>query len=932
MLLREKDMRKEKIPRCIVMLIIFGILFFILTARLFYLQIVEGEKYAENFTLRIKREITLQGTRGNIYDRNGNALAVNKLAWSVTIEDQEEYYSDRERQLELNSKIYKTISIIKQHGDSVENFLSIQTDENGGYEFTSDGFLLDRFKADVFGRTNVEDMEKDERDSSAEDIISVLADRFCIYSQGDKEYTKKERTEYGLPEKYAAGELLEMVSLRYALSLQSYQKYLSVTAAEDVSEETVAAIMESKAELPGTDIREDSIRVYEGGEACAPILGYTGKISTEELAEREGEGYTQNSVIGKAGMEQYLNDILQGEDGKQEVCVDNTGRVTQDLGVTKKARAGEDVYLTIDLELQKNAYKTLERRIADILLENIINEKTFDKTAVNDASEIKIPIYDVYTALLNNGLIDVSHFQEGDASETEKTVHEAFRLRKEQDIAAIQKLLADGDAKYAQLDKEMQEYCSIIVNDLDVIDNERSEKDSDIQESWEKGELSVREYFRSAIEENRINSGIFDSEEKYLTTDEIYQLVSEYILNELQTNDEFGKLIYKYMVQEDEILPDEICMILYEQGITKEDEDYKLWQQGGISAYELIVRNIEKLEITPADLALDPCSGSAVVTDAKTGEVLACVSYPGYDSNRLANQMDLEYYDRICSNAALPLYNRATQQLSAPGSTFKPITVIAGLEEGVTNSGTTVFCDGVFDKVAPPLKCWNHAGHGYVTGPESALQNSCNDYLCEISYRLGMEGNEEFSDDQALETIQKYAKLFDLDKKSGIELTESSPHITDSYAIPSAIGQGTNNFATVQLARYVTTLANRGTSFKLSLVGQIGKIKQTPEVESEVELTENVWDSVQNGMELYIQNTGIFEDFPVSAAGKTGTAQEISTRPDHALFIGFAPADEPEIAAAVRIANGYESANAVECAREIMADYFEEHNNGISEE
>lgn len=916
-------MRKEKIPRSIIMLIIFCILFFILTARLFYLQIVEGEKYAENFTLRIKREITLPGTRGNIYDRNGNALAVNKLAWSVTIEDQEEYYSDRERQLKLNSKIYKTISIIKQHGDSVENCLSIRTDKNGGYEFTADGFSLDRFKADVFGRTNIEDMEKDERDSSAGDIISVLAGRFCIYSQDDKEYTKKERIEYGLPEKYTAGELLEMVSLRYALSLQSYQKYLSVTAAKNVSEETAAAIMECQDELPGVDVREDSIRVYEGGEACAPVLGYTGKISTEELSELKGEGYTQNSVVGKAGMEQYLNDILQGEDGKQEVCVDNTGRVTQDLGVTKKARAGEDVYLTIDLDLQKKAYETLERRIADVLLENIINEKTFDKTAVSDASEIKIPVYDVYTALLNNGLIDVSHFQEEDASETEKTVYETFRLRKERDIGKIRELLADPGVKYAEMDEEMQEYCSIIVNDLDVIDGGDSEKDSDTQERWEKGELSLGEYFRSAIEENRINSEILDSEKEYLAADEIYRLVSEYIINELQANDEFEKLIYKYLVQEDEILPDQICMILYEQGITKEDEDYRLWRQGGISAYELIVRNIEKLEITPADLALDPCSGSAVVTDTKTGEVLACVSYPGYDSNRLANQMDLEYYDRICRNASLPLYNRATQQLSAPGSTFKPITVIAGLEEGVTDGGTTVFCDGVFDKVAPPLKCWNHAGHGSVTGPESALQNSCNDYLCEISYRLGMEGNEEFSDDQALEAIQKYAKLFDLDKKSGIELTESSPHITDSYAIPSAIGQGTNNFATVQLARYVTTLADRGTSFKLSLIGKIGGIKQEPEVQSEIELPGEVWDTVQGGMELYIQNTGIFEGFPVTAAGKSGTAQEASTRPDHALFIGFAPADEPEIAAAVRIANGYESANAVKCAREIMETYFE---------
>lgn len=159
-------------------------------------------------------------------------------------------------------------------------------------------------------------------------------------------------------------------------------------------------------------------------------------------------------------------------------------------------------------------------------------------------------------------------------------------------------------------------------------------------------------------------------------------------------------------------------------------------------------------------------------------------------------------------------------------------------------------------------------------------------------------------------------------KKSGIELTESSPQVTDSYAIPSAIGQGTNNFSTVQLGRYVTTLANRGTSFRLSLVDQIDGIQQEPEQESAVELPDEIWEAVHTGMEQYAQSTGIFEGFPIPAAGKSGTAQESRTRPDHGLFVGYAPADEPEIAVAVRIVNGYEAGCAVECGREIFESYF----------
>ncbi len=912
---------KKEAARSIVLLAVLTILFMVLIGRLFFLQIVNGEKYTEKFNLRIKREITLPGTRGNIYDRNGKPLAVNKLAWSVTIEDQGSYASERERELDLNGKIYQLITLLEKHGDSMENALQIRLDKNGNYEFTADGFQLDRFKADVYGRSQIEDLTEEEQAADAEDVVAYLADKFCVYSQADKEYTEKEREAYGLPEEFQKKEVLDIVSMRYALFLQTYQKYLSVTAARDVSPETAAAVMES--DLSGVDVREGSIRVYEGGEACAPVLGYTGPVSAEDLEESEEKGYTVNSIVGKSGMEEYLEDVLQGRDGKKEVYVDNMGRVTQDLGVTEEVRAGKDVYLTIDLELQQKTYEALERKIADILLANIINAKTFDKTAVKDAVEIKIPVYDVYIALLNNGLIDVSHFEETDASGTEQEVYRIFTEGKDQVLREIQAVLEDSAARYADLTAEMQEYTDFIIDSLDLIDHDRLEEESETYQRWTEGDLSLKEFLYQAIEEGWINFEALDSGEEYLTRDEMYEMLCTYIRQELQDHATFDELIYKYLVLEDKILPEQICMILYDQGAAdKADGDFESWQHGGISTHELVLRKIDKLEITPADLALDPCSGSAVVTDTKTGEVLACVSYPGYDNNRLAGQMDEEYYYRIYNNASLPLYNRATQQLSAPGSTFKPVTVIAGMEEGVINAGTAVVCDGVFDKVAPPLKCWHEAGHGSVSDAASALQNSCNDYLCEISYRLGMGEGGTYSDEQALDVLQEYARLFDLDKKSGIELPESSPQVTDSYAIPSAIGQGTNNFSTVQLARYATTLGNRGTSFALTLIDQIDGAENEPEIESQIDLAPEVWDTVHIGMEWYIQSTQIFNDFPITAAGKSGTAQEIKTRPDHSLFIGFAPADVPEIAAAVRITNGYEAGNAVACGREIFETYY----------
>ena len=280
-------MKKLKIPRSLVLLIVFFIMFSILIVRLFQLQIVKGQEYENNFILQTKREIVLSGARGNIYDRNGKPLATNKLANSVTFEDQETYNSDRERQLNLNSKIYQMIRIIKSKGDSIETSLKIIIDPNGNYQFSVDDFWLQRFKADVYGKANIDDMEAKERNSTADEIVSYLSDKFCVFSQGEKQYTDKEKKDYGLPQQFEKSDLLDILNIRYELSLHAYQKYLSVTVAKDVSDETVAAIMENQYDISGVDIKQDTIRVYEGGEACSSILGYTGTISSEELKERD---------------------------------------------------------------------------------------------------------------------------------------------------------------------------------------------------------------------------------------------------------------------------------------------------------------------------------------------------------------------------------------------------------------------------------------------------------------------------------------------------------------------------------------------------------------------------------------------------------------------------------------------------------------------
>lgn len=555
-------MKKLKIPRGLVLLSVFFIMFSILIVRLFQLQIVKGQEYENNFILQTKREIVLSGARGNIYDRNGKPLATNKLANSVTFEDQETYNSDRERQLNMNSKIYQMIRIIKSKGDSIETSLKIIIDPNGNYQFSVDDFWLQRFKADVYGKANIDDMEAKERNSTADEIVSYLSDKFCVFAQGEKKYTDKEKKDYGLPQQFEKSDLLDILNIRYALSLQAYQKYLSVTVAKDVSDETVAAIMENQYDISGVDIKQDTIRVYEGGEACSSILGYIGTISSEELKERDDSKLTINSIVGKSGMEQYLDQVLQGTDGKKEVYVDNTGRTTQDLGVIQQPRAGKDVYLSIDVELQKKTYEALERKIADILVQHLINTKTFDKKGIDDTTEIKIPIYDVYIALLNNGVIDLEQLREEDASELERKFFQIFLKKKSEVVQGIEKDLRELSTKYNELGIENQEYQSFIIENLNIINNKNNNEE--LVEKWEKGELSMKEYLYDQIGVGNINSDIIASEEEYLNKDEIYESLVSFIVNELQENSQFDELINKYLVLNDEILPDDIVRLLYE--------------------------------------------------------------------------------------------------------------------------------------------------------------------------------------------------------------------------------------------------------------------------------------------------------------------------------------------------------------------------------
>lgn len=930
----EKDrVRKDQNIRCFILQFIFIALFSILIHRLFVLQIVNGQKYAEDFELQITRTIREHNTRGNIYDCNGEVLAYNELVYTVTMIDDGTYASERERQLSINSVIYCVMKKLNENNEQINNELKIEVGTDGNYVYTVSGRALARFKADIFGESDPDDMTPEQVNMSANDMIQFLAgnSKFALYGTGKSFYSEEELQKYGLPKEYTDEEVLTIVGIRYMLSLNRYKKYVPITLARNISDKTVAYIMENNQSLIGIDIGQDWERTYTGGEAFSHILGYVGKISSEEMEKYadSDRDYTPDSIVGKSGIEQYMESELQGLNGEKQILVNNVGKVVGEKNIIKETVSGKDVYLSIDKDLQIAVYHILEQNLAGIISSNLINTKKFDKNHISDTSDIRIPIYDVYIALVNNSIIQLSDLYCADATELERHIAKVLEEKKGEVLNSLKEELLNGNTDYSRLSEEMQEYISYITGKIEILNESSIDKEDDVYKRWkDKSGISVKEFLTYAIENGWIAAGFIDSEQGYFTTDEMFVLLIENIEKKIADDNEFEKILFKWLLFEDRIKGSDICRLLYDQQILSvADDDYEKLVSGQIDAFSFMKKKIEQLEITPAQLALDPCSASAVVVQQETGKILALVSYPGYDNNRLANQMDSAYYNRLLNDKALPLYNRATQQLTAPGSTFKPITVIAGLQERVISPDSSVLCDGVFDKVFPNLKCWKHTGHGNVINAPTALQYSCNDYLCDIAYRLGTINGMEYTDNAALESLQEYSKLFYLDKKSGVEIAESQPHVTDAYGIPSAIGQGTHNYATVQLVRYVNTIASRGNVFQLSLVKGIADtngnfVENNAVLENKVELPDSVWDTVSSGMVQFAQNNSVLRDMEISIAGKTGTAQESKSRPDHALFVGYAPAETPEITIAVRIANGYGSSNSTAVGKDIFNYYF----------
>lgn len=675
--------------RELVLSIILCIIAIIFVIQLFNIQIINGASYREQAENKIVRTESISASRGEIYDRNGVLLATNKLTYNI------EFYRTKVGTDLTNNAIKDLVDILESNGDSVYSTFPI----NNNLDNFSDEYLEDEELKNTF-------LSKIKLDSSASfnDVIDYYTK---LYAIEDFEYEDK----------------IKIIKVKYEANLNGYSLFNSAIIAKNISKNSVAQIEEQKSKLYGFNIVSVPQRYYISDDFACHILGYVSKINTTEYAKLKDGGYTINSMIGKAGVEESMENYLKGIDGVKKVVTDSLGNVTSET-VTKEAESGNNVTLTIDYRIQ-----------------NVV-ENALKSTLQN----------------LKSGALSKNPIPEAQ-------------------------------------------------------------------------------------------------------------------------------------------------------------------------------------------------SGSCVVLDVETGEVLAMSSYPTYNINSFINGIKTEQWNSLINDVQKPMFNRAISGTYSPGSTYKMLMGIAGLEAGGITVDELYTDPGIYPYAYQP-KCWIYTAHHITHGTinlAGALKGSCNGYFYEVGRRIGIE------------EIVKWAKNFGLGQKTGIELSgEASGNIAGDGAktwslgdtLSASIGQSTNLFTPIQLANYISAIANGGTLNKVSLIKNVGNdIKSVSLTDvanyskeftgvdfktKELNIDSSYINAIKEGMYAVTTETGgtaadIFADSKVEVAGKTGTAQ-VSSGADNAIFVGFAPYDNPKIAVVAIVEHGDEGYYLAPMVKEITNAYFDIYTNDAQKE
>lgn len=357
--------------------------------------------------------------------------------------------------------------------------------------------------------------------------------------------------------------------------------------------------------------------------------------------------------------------------------------------------------------------------------------------------------------------------------------------------------------------------------------------------------------------------------------------------------------------------------------------------------------------VTFSDEKYEANAGAVVALDVNTGEVLALASYPTYDINDFVNGISYKKWKELNENDLNPMFNRAISGTYSPGSTYKMLVGICGLMTGKITTTELITDNGIYPYGHKPT-CWIYNTYGRTHGNinvSDAIKVSCNCYFYEVGRRVGITD------------IIEYSKMFGLGIKTGIELdSEASGKIAGENmsewylgdTLSASIGQSYNSYTPIQMANYIATIANGGKLNKVSIIKQITSAKTKENyLQSEIDTYSNsvtgvnfesknlnikseYINAIKDGMKSVTSETGgtgyvVFKNTGINVAGKTGTSQ-VSQGSNNAIFVGFAPYDNPQIAVVAIIEHGGEGTYSANAVKPILEEYFNIYNEEKSNE
>lgn len=914
--------------RIFVMLCGVLVLFAIIVLRLFSLQIIHGEEYDASVTTSTSKELTVPASRGGIYDRYGRPLATNTVAYAVQIDGSEALeLSDNERQ-SLSAAL---TDWLWERGHHQVNGLPISA--TAPYRFTFEG--------------TEEEIEKQEKSWKASIGLK----------KRDYKMTPEECLAY-LYETYHAPE---------AYTPQQKRTYLSMAMSDDRN--LMALTLSIKLKEFGETITDELPM-----DTKAPYtFQFNGNKSREKnwkesmLMEKEQLQYDSLQTLD------YLRDFFGLPEGLPTDLTRNALGIRYSLYL-KRYQQFQSV--TIATEISDKTLAYIEE-----------NQDTFPNVVIDTISLREYPEGEYFSHII--GYIrqmtenDFALYQdEVDAegnplySQTDIVGQDGMEKLYEKDLNGVDgKVFIEVDNQgrrmgvidsteptagkdlFLTLDSKLQKVA------YDTLESELRKAVLSKLTGGGKNSVSTTELFTSMINVNHVSA-----QKMLQAEDGIQKLIYDRLK---QANPTFSKeqedavaVAKEFLIEGLEsgnISTRELTLMMIEQEhLPVSDEEKARVESGALAPLSLILQKLSSGEMSPADTGLDPCTGSVFVTQVGTGEVLASVTYPSYDNNELVNTFNNTYYNDLLQDGNTPLVNRPLKQKKASGSTFKMITALAGLESGTITPNTLITDKGIFkDAGIPYARCWiysNTGGTHRSVNVSHALEVSCNYFFYELAYRMG--NAENGTTEQAITTLNEYMAAFGLNDYTGLELDEYGPTMaspankekavktfnpdattsqtrwTDGDTIRTAIGQSINSYTPAQITKYISTLANGGTLYKLHMVDHV----QNPDgsLHSEVEeVVENVTtfkkenlQAVYDGMYLVTNGSrgtlrNNFDDLPIKVAAKTGTAEEDKNRSSHTWFVCFAPYDDPQIAITVMIPFGEGSGTpAPEVAKAIIREYL----------